>query len=93
MPGGRTSAECSGSPQPTRRPEGRTALRQRRYLGDHRRLALPALPAKPFASIGKTLIGVLLATLVLILLTLAVQAERAAGLPDPADIPLRRLGT
>ncbi len=33
-------------------------------------------PPKPFASIGKTLVGVLLATLALILITLAVQVER-----------------
>jgi molybdopterin-containing oxidoreductase family membrane subunit len=33
-------------------------------------------PAKPFADIGKTLVGVLLATVALVLLTLAVQVER-----------------
>ncbi|MGE5288587.1 MAG: NrfD/PsrC family molybdoenzyme membrane anchor subunit [Micromonosporaceae bacterium] len=33
-------------------------------------------PAKPFAGLGKTLVGVLLAGLALILLTLAVQVER-----------------
>ena len=33
-------------------------------------------PAKPFASFGKALVGVLLAILALILLTLAIQVER-----------------